>query len=54
MDDQEHVGIIHQRQVQQNVHHRREHVVMDQHHEVMDIRVVVSIIDHVVDARVEQ
>jgi len=47
MGDQEHVGIIHQRQVQQNVHHKQEHVMMDQYHEVTDIRVVVSIIDHV-------
>ena len=54
MDDQGHVGIIHQRQVQQDVHHRQEHVVMDQHHEVMEMQVVVSIIDHVVDVRVEQ
>ena len=40
--------VLHQRQVQQRVHHSEEHVVMEQHREVMDIQVVRSITDHVV------
>ena len=30
------------------MHHKQEHVMMDQHHEVMDMQVVLKIIDHVV------
>ena len=51
---QGHVIQVHQQQVQRCVHHRQGHVMMEQHHEHMDIVVVHSIIDHVVDVRVEQ
>ena len=44
---QGHVIQVHQQQVQRCVHHRQGHVMMEQHHEHMDIVVVHSIIDHV-------
>jgi hypothetical protein len=44
MEIQEHAMQHHQLHVQVDVAHRREHVMMEQHHEVMDIMIVHCIV----------
>jgi len=54
MENQEHVGIIHHRQVQRCVYQSQENVMMEHQREVIRIVAVRSSIDHVVDVQAEQ